>query len=353
MSAIGLPEQLKRSARKIRTWWKDTPVPFAARRARRLSHRKPEVLLVPDRPGWAFDFLADDIIRLAGDRYVFSKRFKHDMTDDVDYGRFDAIYFFWWAKGTVKTIQRLGIPKFRCMTVISSYLSWMRRGWSNEELAEILSAYEAVGTICRGLRDHFAPLHPHVFLTHHGIDPEVFPETSPIPERRDDDRLVVGWAGSLEHDKVEKGVTEFLAPAAEAVDGVELRLALGEQSQHPLGTHYRRDRMHEFYNSIDVCVCASKFEGAPLPLLEAGGCGRPVISTRVGIAPELVQEGHNGMLVDRTVDGFADAFQTLRDDRDRLRRMGRNNKDVVCAAWSWNARIGEYLAMFDWVIYER
>jgi glycosyltransferase involved in cell wall biosynthesis len=40
----------------------------------------------------------------------------------------------------------------------------------------------------------------------------------------------------------------------------------------------------------------SRWEGIPLTLLEAMGYGLPVISTRVGRAPEIIRDGENGRL---------------------------------------------------------
>ena len=319
-------------------------------RRRNFRKRKPEILLVPDKPNWAFDFIADDIMRFAADKYNFTKYYKHHLPRDEDYDRFDAVYFFWWAKGSIKSAKELGIPRERCMTVISSYLSWIKRGWSREELHDILSFYRGVGTISQGLYEHFTDLHSHVYLTPYGVDLDMFPEIEPIPDDRPGGRLIVGWAGSLKHDKVKKGVSEFIEPAVAAVEGAELRLALAGESRHPLGKEYQRSRMHEFYNSIDVCVCASKFEGAPLPIIEAGACGRPVVTTAVGIAPQLVRNGYNGFIVRREVEAIAAVLRKLRNDRSLLQQMGQNHRSVVRAKWSWEQRIGEYVKMFDSVL---
>ncbi len=49
--------------------------------------------------------------------------------------------------------------------------------------------------------------------------------------------------------------------------------------------------------SLDLYVQPSLWEGIPLTLLEAMGAGVPVISTRVGRASEVIQDGENGRLV--------------------------------------------------------
>ena len=312
------------------------------------GERKPHILLVPDQPGWAFDFLADDLARFASSQYRFTKMFKHNLPDDEDYRRFDTVYFFWWGKTSIKDAERLGIPSQRCMSVVSSHNSWLKKGWTPKELGRVLRFYPAVGAISAELYRLISAVHPKVFLTRHGIDPEMFHETRPIPSRRADERLIVGWAGSRKHPS--KGFAEFIEPAVSALEGVELRVATRAGEVHAAGRTYERREMVSFYNDIDVFLCASEHEGAPLPVLEAGACGRPVISTAVGIVPELIEDGANGLIVEREVDAFVRAMATLRDDRSRAQQMGRRLQTDVLRDWTWSVRIREYVKMFDHVL---
>jgi glycosyltransferase involved in cell wall biosynthesis len=307
------------------------------------------ILLVTDRPGWAFDFLADEIIRFAGDRYDLEKIPKADFDPGRDWSEFDAFYFFGWQKRTLRLIKEAGVPLNKTMTVISSFNSWKKRGWGPDKLASVLQPWSAVGVVCRELEETLAGRHPNVFLTRHGIDPEHFVERSAIPAERPGGELVVGWAGSMKYAEL-KGLPGILEPAVCRVPGARLVLGVGDGGHHPNATHYPREHMPEFYESIDVYVCASSSEGAPLTLLESGACGRPVISTCVGIAPELVRDGVSGFLVDRTVDAVTEALRALQADRPRLIRMGQVLKQDVLREWTWADRIHEYEAMFDHVI---
>jgi glycosyltransferase involved in cell wall biosynthesis len=65
--------------------------------------------------------------------------------------------------------------------------------------------------------------------------------------------------------------------------------------------HRRLDRYEEIgglYAALDAYVVASRQEGGPKGLLEAMASGVPIVSTRVGQAAELIEDGRNGWLAD-------------------------------------------------------
>ncbi len=70
------------------------------------------------------------------------------------------------------------------------------------------------------------------------------------------------------------------------------------------------------YAQADVFVMPSLLEAFGVVFLEAMACGIPVIGTRVGGIPELIQDGYNGLLVDPdNPDALAQAIvRVLTDD---------------------------------------
>jgi glycosyltransferase involved in cell wall biosynthesis len=71
-----------------------------------------------------------------------------------------------------------------------------------------------------------------------------------------------------------------------------------------------------------LLVPSTCFEGAPRSLLEAYAAGVPVIASRIGGLPELVEEGVTGLLVDpNEPEKWADAMDRLGGD-DEASRMG-------------------------------
>jgi glycosyltransferase involved in cell wall biosynthesis len=103
------------------------------------------------------------------------------------------------------------------------------------------------------------------------------------------------------------------------------RLAGGDTRIRYIG--YRKD-VENVYHTADVIVVPSRWQ-EPLGLinLEAGACRKPVVATRVGGIPEVMEDGVNGFLVEPgDVGGLADRVTQLLADpalRARLGEAGR------------------------------
>jgi glycosyltransferase involved in cell wall biosynthesis len=91
-----------------------------------------------------------------------------------------------------------------------------------------------------------------------------------------------------------------------------------------------RDDVQRLLDAADVLVHPSSFDAFPTALLEAMAAGVPVIATRVGGIPEIVEDGHTGLLLpppanaEAAVDprALVAALTPLLGDPERRRRLG-------------------------------
>ncbi len=84
-----------------------------------------------------------------------------------------------------------------------------------------------------------------------------------------------------------------------------------------------RGNVETIYPDLDVVVLASLNEGTPVSLIEAMAAGCPVVATRVGGVPDVVEHEVTGLLVPpRDPEALADAVLRLLRNPDERRRMG-------------------------------
>jgi phosphatidylinositol alpha-1,6-mannosyltransferase len=87
-------------------------------------------------------------------------------------------------------------------------------------------------------------------------------------------------------------------------------------------------------------------EGLGIALLEASASGLPVVAGRSGGAPETVQEGRTGHVVDgRDLPALVEALVGLLADPARAAAMGAAGRAWMRAEWGWPARAARLSAL--------
>jgi phosphatidylinositol alpha-1,6-mannosyltransferase len=77
-------------------------------------------------------------------------------------------------------------------------------------------------------------------------------------------------------------------------------------------------------------------EGLGIVYLEASASSVPVVAGQSGGAPESVQEGRTGFVVDgRSIDQIADAVSRILKDPDLAARMGAAGRQWILERWRW------------------
>ena len=172
------------------------------------------------------------------------------------------------------------------------------------------------------LRDYFHVPQDKIRLVHNGVDTRYFsvrPEASTLQAYRAqwniaEGKPTIGSIGRFASGGV-KGFDLLLAAVAElGNDFPDLQVVLvGDGPRRPFIEAKARqlgiDRMLRLVGTVadtrmplalmDVFVFASRQqEGFGLALVEAMAAGKPVVATRVGAAPEIIEEGQSGLLAE-------------------------------------------------------
>ncbi|MCH8108978.1 MAG: glycosyltransferase family 4 protein, partial [Chloroflexi bacterium] len=83
-------------------------------------------------------------------------------------------------------------------------------------------------------------------------------------------------------------------------------------------------------------------EGGPKAILEGMATGVPVVSTRVGMAPDVMLDGENGFIVDvEDADGLAKAASNLIDSPELRSRLAQNGL-ATAAEHDWSITAMRY-----------
>lgn len=87
--------------------------------------------------------------------------------------------------------------------------------------------------------------------------------------------------------------------------------------------------------AFDIFVLASKSEGLPYALLEAGSAGLSVVATGVGGIPEIITDGESGILVPYGDRGaLTEALEQLAGNESLRRDMGQALKQKISEEFS-------------------
>jgi glycosyltransferase involved in cell wall biosynthesis len=100
--------------------------------------------------------------------------------------------------------------------------------------------------------------------------------------------------------------------------------------------------------AVDVAVLSSDYEGSPLSVMEYMAAAKPVVSTRVGGVPELVQEDVHGLLVDpRDPEALAEAVARLLRDPALAKRLGAEGRKRQQREFSLEAMVGRIEDLYE------
>ncbi len=151
--------------------------------------------------------------------------------------------------------------------------------------------------------------------------------------------IVVGIVARVQKHRRFEVLLQAIKIATEKMPGLKLMIVgrgtymneLAVQPAKDLGlsnnivfTGYRKDDYVETLACMDMKVfLVPGSDGSCRAVREAMAMGKPIITARRGILPEIVKTGIDGLVIDDTPVNLADAVLQLATDEDMRKKMGR------------------------------
>lgn len=163
----------------------------------------------------------------------------------------------------------------------------------------------------------------------------------------------VGWGQGLE-PKLIKGPDVFVRAVARLKHHNPIILLTGpargyiKRELEKNGIEYKHinlksfDELPRMYHALDLYLITSRIEGGPLSLLEAWASGVPVVSTRVGMVPDIARDNETALLADvEDVTGLAKLVERLHVDPILAEQLSEQARSEV-TNYSWDNIAKEY-----------
>ena len=180
-----------------------------------------------------------------------------------------------------------------------------------------------------------------------GISPgqiEILPNMVPFTEHvasADD----ADWVSFVGRASPEKGIEDFLETARQLPEIPFVVAGATERMPHLLARSSANvrwlgflsgDALESVYSKSRIVVMPSRcFEGFPNVVAHAMMAARPVVASRLGAMPEIVEEGRSGLMYDAAdTTALTKSILQLYPDRERCIEMGRVGRQKAMRDYS-------------------
>jgi glycosyltransferase involved in cell wall biosynthesis len=204
----------------------------------------------------------------------------------------------------------------------------------------------------------------------YGVDVDFFSPDRPIDRAAvrkklgaPDDAFLIVAVGRL----IEVKGFEYLIEAARLTPGVHVAIAGDGDLRDQLEERIRstaapvrlvgpldRDAVATVFVAADAIAVPSivdshgNVDGLPNTLLEALASGRPVVATRVGGIPEVINDGTNGVLVpEKDAGALAAALRRFAEDSSPRAQLGLAGRATVAERFSWQETARAFEEAYD------
>lgn len=103
-----------------------------------------------------------------------------------------------------------------------------------------------------------------------------------------------------------------------------------------------------YYPFFDIFILPSRNDGRPNAVLQSLSMGIPVIASKVGGLPFIIEQGKNGYLCKvEDVEDFARKIKMLKDNPELKKEMSKNSREYALKNLDQNKMLDAYLKIFN------
>lgn len=300
-------------------------------------------LIIYDEPNWAFDRMADALIKYCK-RWEIVKAGIHEGRIHIVTAMKWADVVLWLPDYRVDWLSAGICPKYKTILAIRHDPFIKRKTalfYNNPSKVKSCCSAIAAANVNLGRKIAYTiGGNPSTYCIPGGVDEEFFD----FKTDRDYGRYErIGWAGSINNFGSEIRGIDLIR---EACDRLNLKFVPALREDRWRSMEEMRDYYH---NEIDVYVDAHENAGRQNGLLEAAACGMPIIATKAGISDSLIDDGENGIICEHgTVKDLAKALTIMKlVYRDAMAKYMRQK---IEKEWTWHHHAGLFEDLFDKVL---
>lgn len=143
------------------------------------------------------------------------------------------------------------------------------------------------------------------------------------------------------------GSSVKLLLAGAGQDSERVQAAAEERSDYVRFLGYVPNAAQIVMPRLDVLVLATWSEGMPMSIIEAFAAGVPVLATQVGGIPEMIEDGVNGLFIERNIDSIRQGLERLLYEPGLVERLREGARRTFLEKFNISAVAAAYDRVYD------
>ena len=289
----------------------------------------PKILFIVDIQNWAFDYRAKTWKKLLENQFnidiIYLKEYNKRNPISLKNLKYNGYVFFYYKAPTSKIFINQDILYNKTAICINNE-KWKLEGSEytyNKYLKNFKLVIGCNDCIISEFSKYFIPISKVTQCVDNSI---FYPLKKPTNKK-----IKIGWCGN--QNTKEKNI-DCLISACNDIPEAELNIQ----------TNLNQEELNRWYNSLDMVVCVSEFEGGPNLLLESGACKVPIITTPCGLSNELIIHEETGLIVPHhRLDILIKAIQDLSKNKNLRDNMINKMYNKIINNWTYQKKLPEII----------